>query len=833
MVRSYWMGAAVLGLAVTGLARGQKPPQAGGPALVAPGENTVTVAEPGKPGQVCKILKSWKKRDGAWVHQVQSLKTGEMMTIEESAPAAGSPGSRLRATARRVFHWGRSTTPPPGAPLPPPDTAAVAPPPQARPPAPVAPPSPVRPVTAAAQPSGICPAGVQITWPSAYADHPIGPGRAPIPMPGTGSEVVNPSVTPQESAAPPVPQADAGPAPVAAEEAPPRRRLLSRLFGRDKEGDCAEEIFSAPPGQGVCQPHSAVVQAPAMPPAPRMTPVPAPMLAPPAASAANTQPDYARRASAVPGAPAPAVAASRTAPTAAPAPVVVQGPAPAPVIKSAPAPVIVGATAKPLAGEPVIVNKGADGGHACVAGEPVIVTGPRCPPQSRTLKPSDEKVTTVVTSTPVIVTPEPKGKPGEPAKVPVIVSGPVSEKATTPSATACNACVPTGAPRPGVAVGAGAPKPTPTVVKAGDWRESWGNAAPKAETVAPRPTAWSQPDRPAAPRADRIVFPKAEDRKSDPLSDPASYSRLARQDLARKPADPAGATPRSAATGPAGRLGPQGVQVAATEGNAFSPPQPAVPPPAPPTMGNAFAAAQAGQPAPPTQAGYMPPALPTPPAPPGYALGRPYHPPAPRYVTGGTPTGLVNAFTPASNARPIPADFGPPQFAANGFSDPDQPVAALRPPQPVPPPMPGYFPPMAARGYGPAPYGRPIAQAGPALSPPQLLATLRDSLLPSQREWAADQLAGVDWRANPQAVDALVTAAHSDPAATVRVGCVRALAKMKANAGPVVAAVEGLRRDADPRVRQEAVEALTALGGAAPRNDPGVRPASASGPALR
>jgi hypothetical protein len=150
--------------------------------------------------------------------------------------------------------------------------------------------------------------------------------------------------------------------------------------------------------------------------------------------------------------------------------------------------------------------------------------------------------------------------------------------------------------------------------------------------------------------------------------------------------------------------------------------------------------------------------------------------------------------------------------------------------------MPGYFPPMAPRGYGPAPYGRPIAQAAPATpaaSPPQLLATLRNSLLPSQREWAADQLAGVDWRANPQAVDALVTAAHSDPAASVRAGCVRALAKMKANTPPVVAAVEGLKRDADPHVRHEAEEAWTTLGGGSPRNDSGVRPVSAGGPALR
>jgi hypothetical protein len=692
---------------------------------------------------------------------------------------------------------------------------------------------------------------------------------------------------------------------VVTEAAPPRRRLLSRLFGRDKEGDGAEEIFSAPV---VSQPRPAVVQAPAVPPAPRMTavpapapvpappapvvsqphpavahapavappprmtavPAPAPVPAPPLASPPKTQPDYMRRDSVITPAQGPA-AAARTAPARAPAPApaVVQAPAPAPVVKTAPAPVVVGATAKPFTGEPVIVNnasgglaevprtsparpftgepvivnKGADGRCACVPGEPVIVSEPRRPVLSRLLKPSDEKVTTVVTSTPVVVTPD-KGKPAEAAKAPAIVSGPVSAKAVTPAPNAGTACAPTGAPLPAGTAGASPPKVTPPVVKAsaepakpGDWRQSWGNATPRSESVAPRPTTWSQPSAPAAPRADRIVFPKPESPKPDPLADPASYSRVARQDLVKKAADTTGATPRPEvsapalallrpeATGPTGRGGPMGVQVAANEGNAFSPPQP-VTPPQQPTMSNAFPAAQARQAAATAPAGYLPPALPTPPAPPGYALGRPYYPPAPTYVTGGTPTGLANAFTPASNARPIPADFAPPQVAANCFSGPDQPAPAGRTGPPAAP-VPGYFPPMA-RGYGPAPYGRPIAQASqPAVSPPQLLATLRDSLLPSQREWAADQLAGLDWRAHPQTVEALLSAAHSDPAPAVRAGCVRALAKMRANTGPVVAAVEGLRRDADPRVRQEAEEALTALGGAAPRNDSGVRPASA------
>jgi hypothetical protein len=94
----------------------------------------------------------------------------------------------------------------------------------------------------------------------------------------------------------------------------------------------------------------------------------------------------------------------------------------------------------------------------------------------------------------------------------------------------------------------------------------------------------------------------------------------------------------------------------------------------------------------------------------------------------------------------------------------------------------------------------------------QMLSTLRDSLYPSQREWAADSLAMTDWRTHPQVVQALVTAAKEDPAATVRAGCVRCLAKMNVNTVPVVTAVQALRTDTDPRVRQEAEQALSKLG---------------------
>src|SRR5262249_47893682 len=58
------------------------------------------------------------------------------------------------------------------------------------------------------------------------------------------------------------------------------------------------------------------------------------------------------------------------------------------------------------------------------------------------------------------------------------------------------------------------------------------------------------------------------------------------------------------------------------------------------------------------------------------------------------------------------------------------------------------------------------------LTPPQLLFKLRESLYPSQRELAADQLARLDWKTQPQIVSALLLGAREDQAATVRAGCV-------------------------------------------------------------
>jgi hypothetical protein len=93
----------------------------------------------------------------------------------------------------------------------------------------------------------------------------------------------------------------------------------------------------------------------------------------------------------------------------------------------------------------------------------------------------------------------------------------------------------------------------------------------------------------------------------------------------------------------------------------------------------------------------------------------------------------------------------------------------------------------------------------------QVLAVLRDSVYPDQREWAACQLAAADWRTSPHVVQALLNAAGKDSAATVRVECVRSLSKMEVSTAPVIAGLEALRSDRDPRVQHEAEQALNKL----------------------
>jgi hypothetical protein len=108
------------------------------------------------------------------------------------------------------------------------------------------------------------------------------------------------------------------------------------------------------------------------------------------------------------------------------------------------------------------------------------------------------------------------------------------------------------------------------------------------------------------------------------------------------------------------------------------------------------------------------------------------------------------------------------------------------------------------------PPAAPAVAGGPTV--PHLLTTLKQSMYPSEREMAAEQLSESSAHQQPEIVQCLVSSAKADPAATVRAACVRALARANANSAEAIAVLRELKNDRDPRVRQEAAESLAMMG---------------------
>jgi hypothetical protein len=131
-------------------------------------------------------------------------------------------------------------------------------------------------------------------------------------------------------------------------------------------------------------------------------------------------------------------------------------------------------------------------------------------------------------------------------------------------------------------------------------------------------------------------------------------------------------------------------------------------------------------------------------------------------------------------------------------------------------PMPQGYSGNVYPGYGmmsptmPVGYQQPVQPLqDPQNNSASLLQMLRESDYPSQREWAADQLAS---QSNPLVVNALLTAAKDDPAPMVRACCVRCLTRMQVQTVAVANVLQQLQEDKDPRVRDAVVQAMTAMG---------------------
>lgn len=175
-----------------------------------------------------------------------------------------------------------------------------------------------------------------------------------------------------------------------------------------------------------------------------------------------------------------------------------------------------------------------------------------------------------------------------------------------------------------------------------------------------------------------------------------------------------------------------------------------------------------------------------------------------------TPSG-TNRF-PMTAPQTKPA--APPQPAA----PPMKPQASMRAPmnpqamaQPAPMPV-STAPAVIPVAWNPLQERQQLAPPPlPAATVQQSLRSLREAIVPDQREWAAANLATVNWQAEPQVVEALQHAAVKDSAPTVRVACIRSLARLGARTTPVLTALQALKNDSDPRVQTEATRALERL----------------------
>lgn len=86
----------------------------------------------------------------------------------------------------------------------------------------------------------------------------------------------------------------------------------------------------------------------------------------------------------------------------------------------------------------------------------------------------------------------------------------------------------------------------------------------------------------------------------------------------------------------------------------------------------------------------------------------------------------------------------------------------------------------------------------------QMKEMLQEALQPSHREMAAEGLCALPQATSHEVRSLLVQSVQKDPAATVRVTCLRCLAKQNVNDGLMQAALESAMKDQDSRVRSEA-----------------------------
>jgi len=847
MVRSIWKRTLVTTFAWAGLAWAQQPITSSSPAAK-PGESTAqyfTVQETGKAGQKCKILKNWKTPEGKTAYQVQALDTGEMMTIVETGTVKNVPAvqagndSRVQAVATRIFHWGLERMPPAGTPMPPIEDLRKM-------PSALPDPEPKKMVSTdhleASKPTALPrPEVTKVTtvispepvkrsrlfpWFSHTTEPQVSETPTNLPQPYTlgSSPAPQPTTTLQNSPTRTTPVAASSP------------RVSEPSTGQNKPSATSDKLSETP----APRPNAFSRYLPA-----------------PAASPATPQSAIApqRVVQVLPpksDAPTPAPSTTSTAPAAiekTPANVATNSGGQPPAALPTFTPTI--STGAPAKTVPALPSPAAPTSAALVSPPPVYK-----PPVSY---PTTIPYPTVAPATPAKVNMSFANGPG--TSMPYPVSLPQTSNSVGTSATPVKRfddtkpATTTMTPRPVTTVTTPAPV---TTAPPSDWRQSWGKSDDGKAPIIEKPVP-SSGDSKAAPA--KPFLPQAESKRPDPLQTPAQYDRRpADEKPSAQKSDPMLVPAAAAASSTVVKPVPAApaasftavklIPVAAAASSTAVKPVAATVAPlakASPSATNmpvplgAQSVVQAGDPGP-GGVRYIPvpmvtiPDIRRAPVPPMTAPAQVYGTSGAVPATAGTQANAftpmisrqayaqgTNAFTngvPVSPAAPA-GSFMPASSSNSMMAQATQPAGNSNPANPsvitASLPRAGL-----ANQTVPAAYQTTMYQTQPprpsltaVKSTPEniqkMVTALRDSLYPSQREWAAESMAAVDWRNHPQVVQALTTAAKDDPAGTVRAGCVRCLAKMKANTVPVVTVVRDLRRDPDPRVRQEAEQALSIL----------------------
>lgn len=810
MDRSGWKKSLVVALSWGGLAWGQSPQL---PAIVQPSvpeqikpvpagsvadpikpiaansnERIITVQEPGKPPQQCRVLREWKMNDGNWAKEVQALDTGEIMTIVDAGSIMEKPEAyptiRQQGRSSSVIRWGRDRTPPSGTPMPPlaPASAVAAAPGTPLPPVAVTFPSSTdtssRVVTTAPAKTGSKPVYMDKTNGASTAAN---TGAAPA-MPGASKLVVAPVAeqgTPTSTASTPA-------------VLPGVSKLVVQPATESKTTTSSTSSSAA---------HMVSTSDPS-----------------------STKPTESRSSTA-------AIKTSET--TAKPSSDKHEEHAKA----EEPKPLwkrwfgnsedtdqfnrekyLAELRAKYGNGSPQSVNKPKE---TMTAAAPKI-TEPKDPTKT---KPAD----TTTAAKPAVEKAEasdwrkswgksdtakkeeiksPKevasvfAKEKEPAKTPSVPDVPVAKVEIKPEVKApLPAPVPAPAPAPTVA--ATDPLQTPERYSR---RTELRPDAPKPAENAPSPLLTAQVVDPK-PSAKPVETPKPTTVVTTSAVQEEQPGKASTVKI------PLGAQSVAMAYGQTNQIQYLPVPMMTVPGTVHSPK-----PPQPP---------QANSPRPPMQ---VPPEV--------AAAYRNAFTPDAGMMPAGYEAQSDNAFPPG----PVMMDPSP-----MGYGMPPQAMMMGRPMgmpmgmgMPNPAMMGGMMPGMpmgpgvAQAAYYPPPM--PQAAYGQPMCDPQmihqLMQTLREGLYPSQREMAAEALAALDCRAFPQVFEVVLGAAKDDPAPTVRATCIRCLGNLNLPPTVLMMTLQTLKADADPRVRLEAEQALARLpqpkGGA---NASGIQPAGGVAPA--